>query len=79
MPAPGKLSLPAEDKKRLAQNLKRGKTPVQLVERSKIVWLAAQNMSNYQIADKLDIDVNKVVWINTPRRRSCYSKRRISP
>ena len=60
MPAPIKIELSVEEKKQLEGNIKSRKTPVRLVERSKIVLLAAEGYPNYQIAEKLKIDVNKV-------------------
>jgi transposase len=60
MPAQVKISLSAEDKKRLEKNVKSRKTPVRLLERSRIVLLAAESIPNYKIAEELDIDVNKV-------------------
>jgi len=60
MPAPIKISLDEQQRKQLHKNIKSGKTPVRLVERSKIVLLAADGMPNYKIAVELQIDVNKV-------------------
>ena len=60
MPAQVKIILSAEEKKRLNKNVTGRKTPVRLVERSKIVLLAAKNIPNYEIAEELNIDVNKV-------------------
>ena len=60
MPAPIKIVLDKQDRKQLQKNIKSSKTPVRLVERSKIVLMAADGMPNYQIAQALDIDVNKV-------------------
>lgn len=60
MPAPVKIVLSSEEKKQLEKNTKSRKTPVRLVERSKIVLLAANGIPNYQIAEELKIDVNKV-------------------
>jgi transposase len=60
MPAQVKIALSAEDRKRLEKNLKSRKTSVRLLDRSRIVLLAAQNIPNYKIASELDIDVNKV-------------------
>lgn len=60
MPAQVKIILSPKEKKQLQKNVKSCKTPVRLVERSKIVLLAAKNIPNYQIAEELNIDVNKV-------------------
>ncbi len=60
MPAQVKITLSTEEKKQLAKNVKSTKTSVRLVERSRIVLLAAKNVPNYKIAEELDIDVNKV-------------------
>jgi len=60
MPAQIKITLTSDEKKQLEKNIRSRKTPVRLVERSKIVLLAAKNIPNYKIAEKLQIDVNKV-------------------
>lgn len=60
MPAQIKIILSSEEKKQLDKNLRSRKTAVRLVERSKIVLLAAKDTPNYKIAEKLKIDVNKV-------------------
>jgi len=60
MPAQIKIILSAEERKQLEQNIKSRKTSVRLLERSKIVLLAAEDIPNYRIAEKLKIDVNKV-------------------
>jgi len=60
MPAQIEITLSADEEKKLAQNIKSRKTSVRLVERSKIVLLAAKNIPNYKIAEELEIDVNKV-------------------
>ncbi len=60
MPAQIKIILSEEEKKQLAKNIRSRKTPVRLLERSKIVLLAAKNTPNYKIARELGIDVNKV-------------------
>jgi transposase len=60
MPAPIKITLDQQERKQLQQHLKSGKTPVRIVERSRIVLMAADGMPNYKIAEELDIDVNKV-------------------
>jgi len=60
MPAQIKITLLPEEKEQLEQNTKSRKTSVRLLERSKIVLLAAEGMPNYKIAETLNIDVNKV-------------------
>ena len=60
MPAQIEVTLSSDEKKRLEQNLKSRKTPVRLLERSKIILLAADHIPNYKIAKELKIDVNKV-------------------
>lgn len=60
MPAQVNLSLSPEEEKQLEQVIKSRKSPVRLVERAHIVLLAASGKPNYQIADELGIDVNKV-------------------
>jgi len=60
MPAPIKIELSAAEKKQLEGYVKSRKTPLRLIERSKIVLLAAKGIPNYKIAKELNIDVNKV-------------------
>lgn len=60
MPAQVRIVLSREERKQLEKNVRSRKTPVRLVERSKIVLLAAKNKPNYKIAEALAIDVNKV-------------------
>jgi transposase len=60
MPAPIKIILSEEEKKQLKQNVKSRKTPVRLLERSKIVLLAAAGLPNYKISEELNIEVNRV-------------------
>lgn len=60
MPAQISITLLPEEKKELENNISSRKTPVRLVERSRIVLLAADAMPNYEIAQQLNIDVNKV-------------------
>jgi len=60
MPAQIKITLTTQEKKQLQQNIKSRKTPVRLLERSKIILLADEGTPNYKIAKKLKIDVNKV-------------------
>lgn len=60
MPAQIEITLSPEEKKQLEQNVKSRKTPVRLLERSKIILLATQNIPNYKIAEELKMDVNTV-------------------
>ena len=60
MPAQVTIELSAEERKQLDQNIRSQKTPVRLLERSRIVLFAAQRIPNYKIAETLNIDVNKV-------------------
>ena len=60
MPAQISITLSPEEKKELENNISSRKTSVRLVERSRIVLLAADAMPNYEIAQQLNIDVNKV-------------------
>ena len=70
MPAPVKITLSHEEKKQLEKNITSRKTAVRLVERSKIILLAADNVPNYRIALQLGIGVNKV-----GRWRNRYAER----
>jgi transposase len=60
MPASIQITLTSSEKKQLQKNLRSRKTSVRLVERSRIILLAAKNTPNYKIAEELSIDVNKV-------------------
>lgn len=60
MPAPITINLSVDEEAKLKKNLCSGKTPVRLRERSQIVLLASAGLPNYQIADRMGIDVNKV-------------------
>jgi transposase len=60
MPAQINITLSAQEKKQLEKNVRSKTTPVRLVERSRIILLAAKNVPNYKIAEELEIDVNKV-------------------
>lgn len=60
MPAPTPIKLSVEEEAVLKQHLTSGKTPVRVRERSQIVLLAAAGLPNYQIAEDMGIDVNKV-------------------
>ena len=70
MPAPVKITLSHEEKKQLEKNITSRKTAVRLVERTKIILLAADNVPNYRIALQLGIGVNKV-----GRWRNRYAER----
>ena len=60
MPAPTPIKLSTDEEVILKKNLAGGKTPVRLRERSQIILLAASGQPNYQIAEQMGIDVNKV-------------------
>lgn len=60
MPTPTPIHLTGEERAMLEKNLRSGKTPVRLRERSEIVLLAASGLPNYKIAERLGIDINKV-------------------
>lgn len=60
MPAQVNVSLSPEEERQLEQIIKSRTSPVRLVERAQIVLLAASGIPNYQIAEQLSIDVNKV-------------------
>lgn len=60
MPAQIDIVLSSVEKKQLEKNLKSQKTSVRLLERSKIILLAAKNIPNYKIAEQLKMSVNKV-------------------
>ncbi len=60
MPAPIKIILSSNEKEQLEKNLRSRKTSLRLLERSKIILLAADNAPNYKIAGMLKIDANKV-------------------
>ena len=65
MPAQIKITLSPEDKIQLTKNLKSRKTSIRLVERSKIILFAADDIPNYKIAEELSINVNTVgKWRN---------------
>lgn len=72
MPASIKIILSTDEKKQLEKNTKSRKTSVRLLERSRIVLLAANNIPNYKIAEELKIDVNKV-----GRWRNRFAERRM--
>jgi transposase len=54
------ISLSLKDKQQLRKHVSSRTTPVRLVERSKIVLLAAEGLTNQEIAGKLNIPANKV-------------------
>lgn len=60
MPAQVDITLSSGEQKQLEQILKSRKSSVRLIERSRIVLLAASGTPNYKIAEALGIDVNKV-------------------
>ena len=60
MPAQVRIILSENEKKQLKKNVTSRTTPVRLIERSKIILLAAEKIPNYKIAEQLQIDVNKV-------------------
>ena len=60
MPAQVKITLDQQQRRQLENNVKSRKTPVRLVERSKIILLAADGIPNYDIAQRLKVDVNTV-------------------
>ncbi len=60
MPAPVKIILSSEEEEQLKKYIKSRKTPLRLLERSKIILLAAEKTPNYKIAEILKMDVNKV-------------------
>jgi transposase/transposase-like protein len=72
MPAQITITLTADERKQLEKNVKSRKTAVRLLERSRIVLLAAENIPNYKIAEELGIDVNKV-----GRWRNRFADRRV--
>ena len=73
MPSPVEIILTDEEKRELQQAVRSRKTPVRLVDRSRIVLLAARGMPNYKIAEDLQININTVgKW------RNRYAKDRFS-
>jgi DNA-binding NarL/FixJ family response regulator len=60
VPAQIKVTLSDEERQQLKSNLRSRKTSVRLLERSRIVLMAADGVPNYEIAKKLGIDVNTV-------------------
>jgi transposase/transposase-like protein len=60
MPSQIKVTLSDEERQELKRNLRSRKTSVRLLERSRIVLMAADGVPNYKIAKKLGVDVNKV-------------------
>jgi transposase len=60
MPAQIIIQLSAEVLAQLKANINSRKTPIRLLERSKILLLAAEGMPNYEIAKTLGIGINTV-------------------
>ncbi len=60
MPAQIQIVLSSEEQSKLEKNVRSKTTSVRMLERSKIVLLAAKGIPNYKIAEELSIDVNKV-------------------
>lgn len=60
MPASIPIILSADEKAMLEKNLRSGRTPTRLRERSEIVLLSASGLPNYKIAQQMGIDINKV-------------------
>ena len=60
MPAQVSIRLTAEITHQLEKNVRSRKTSVRLLERSKIILLAAQGVPNYRISQDLGININKV-------------------
>ncbi len=73
MPAQILIHLSLDEATQLKKNIRSRKTPVRILERSKIVLLAAKGIPNYQIASTLQIDVNKV-----GRWRNRFAERRLA-
>ena len=73
MPAQVSIILSDDEKKQLKKNVTSRTTPVRLIERSKIILLAAKKIPNYKIAEHLQVDVNKV-----GRWRNRFSEKRFS-
>lgn len=71
MPNQVEIILSSKEKQQLEQNIKSRKTSVRLLERSKIVLLAAEGIPNYKIAEKLNLNINKI-----GRWRNRYAKNR---
>ena len=65
MAVAAKIVLTPEENRQLKKNVSSGKTPIQLVDRSKMILLAHQGFTNKDIAGKLHTDVIKVArWRN---------------
>lgn len=60
MPAQRVIELSDQDRNQLNGNVRSRKTPVRLVERSKIILLAASGMPNYKIAQESGKDINTI-------------------
>ena len=60
MAAQTKILLSASVKEQLEKNIRSRTTPIRLLERSKMILLAADNIPNYKISKELGVDVNTV-------------------
>ena len=63
------INLTPEEQAVLEQNVRSRKTPMRLIERSRIILLAADGLTNIEIAEQLDISAHKV-----GRWRNRYAK-----
>ncbi len=79
MPAQVKVTMTDEEREQLERNVRSRKTSVRLLDRSKIVLMAADGVPNYRISQELEIDVNSVGrWRNrfVDERLPCLEKER---
>lgn len=60
MPAQVKINLTEAQKNQLEKNLRSRKASIRLRERSQIILLAAEQIPNYEISNRLDLDINTV-------------------
>lgn len=60
MKVAAKISLSLEEQQQLKKNVRSRRTPIRLIERSRIVLLAEEGFTNKEIAEKLKIPENKV-------------------
>ncbi len=59
------ISLSSEEKNQLEKNVRSGRTPIELVDRSRMILLAAEGLTNKAIAEELGTDAIKVArWRN---------------
>ncbi|MBL3619028.1 MAG: IS630 family transposase [gamma proteobacterium endosymbiont of Lamellibrachia anaximandri] len=65
------IHLTPQEQTALQKNIRSRKTPIRLIERSKIILFAAEGLSNIEIAEKLDISAHKA-----GRWRNRYAKHR---